>query len=45
MITTVTDKEVKEIQNGMALEMTFRKLFCTEGHTNYFWKAMPIRLK
>ncbi len=45
MITTVTDKEVKDIHNGMALEMTFRKLFCTEGHTNYFWKATPIRLK
>ena len=45
MITTVTDKEVQEIHNGMELEMTFRKLFHSEGHTNYFWKTMPIRLK
>jgi len=45
MITTVTDKDVEEIHNGMDLEMTFRKLFTTEGHTMYFWKAMPIRLK
>jgi uncharacterized OB-fold protein len=45
MITTVTDKDVQEIHNGMDLEMTFRKKFCTEGHTMYMWKAMPIRLK
>lgn len=45
MITTVTDKEVQEIHNGMELEMTFRKLFRSEGHTNYFWKTMPVRLK
>ncbi len=45
MITTVTDKDVKEIHNGMDLEMTYRKKFCTEGHTMYMWKAMPIRLK
>ncbi len=45
MITTVTDKEVQEIKNGMELEMTFRKLFHSEGHTNYFWKTMPVRLK
>ncbi|MBW1829466.1 MAG: 3-hydroxy-3-methylglutaryl CoA synthase [Deltaproteobacteria bacterium] len=45
MITTVTDKDVEEIHNGMDLEMTFRKKFCTEGHTMYMWKAMPIRLK
>jgi len=45
MITTVTDKEVQEIHNGMDLEPTFRKLFHSEGHTNYFWKTMPIRLK
>jgi len=45
MITTVTDKDVKEIHNGMDLEPTFRKLFHSEGHTNYFWKTMPIRLK
>ncbi|SPD73596.1 conserved hypothetical protein [uncultured Desulfobacterium sp.] len=45
MITTITDKDVKEIHNGMDLEMTYRRKFCTEGHTMYMWKAMPIRLK
>ena len=43
VITTITDKEPQDIKSGMELEMTFRKLFASEGYTNYFWKAMPLR--
>jgi hydroxymethylglutaryl-CoA synthase len=43
IITTVTDKEPEDIKTGMELQMTFRKLFTSEGYTHYFWKAMPIR--
>ena len=27
----------------MRVEMTFRKLFTSDGIHNYFWKARPLR--
>lgn len=39
----VTDKSQADIHIGMPVEMTFRKLFSTEGIDNYFWKCTPIR--
>ena len=39
----MTDKDEKEIQIGMPVEMTFRKLFTADGIHNYFWKCMPPR--
>ena len=44
MFIYMTDKDENEIQLGMPVEMTFRKLFTTEGIHNYFWKCMPVRL-
>lgn len=40
----MTDKDENEIEIGMPLEMTFRKLFTMEGIHNYFWKCMPVRV-
>lgn len=40
----MTDKDENEIEIGMPLEMTFRKLFTMEGIHNYFWKCTPVRL-
>ena len=40
----MTDKDENEIEIGMPLEMTFRRLFTMEGIHNYFWKCMPVRL-
>lgn len=40
----MTDKEENEIEIGMPLEMTFRKLFTMEGIHNYSWKCMPVRV-
>ena len=42
-LTTVTDKDLKDMKSGMEIEMTFRKLFDAEGVHNYFWKVMPPR--
>lgn len=39
----MTDKDEKEVQIGMPVAMTFRKLFTADGIHNYFWKCMPIR--
>ena len=39
----MTDRVVEDVQIGMDIEMTFRRLFKREDIINYFWKAMPIR--
>ena len=39
----MTDREPAEIDVGMPVEMTFRKLFSDRGIHNYYWKAKPIR--
>jgi len=41
----MTDKDQNEVKIGMLLEMTFRKLFTSEGIHNYFWKSMPVRIR
>ena len=41
---TMTDKEVNEIEIGMPLELTFRRLHTIEGIHNYYWKVMPVRI-
>jgi hydroxymethylglutaryl-CoA synthase len=43
MFLTMTDKEVDQIKIGMKVEVSFRKLFFSEGIHNYFWKCVPDR--
>ncbi|AZV42797.1 hypothetical protein BAOM_2188 [Peribacillus asahii] len=45
IICEVTDCHPKEIEIGMNVEMTFRRLYEAGGISNYFWKARPIRQK
>ena len=40
----VTDRELDEIQVGMRVEMSFRKLRVVNGIHNYYWKAVPQRV-
>ena len=42
-VLTMTDHNAKEIRIGMAVEMSFRKLFFNDGVHNYFWKCTPSR--
>lgn len=39
----LTDVDPAEVEIGMRVEMTFRKLHTAEGVHNYFWKARPVR--
>ena len=39
----MTDVEPDEVEVGMPVEMTFRKLYSSDGIQNYFWKARPVR--
>lgn len=39
----MTDKGDQKLAIGMRVEMTFRKLFTTEGIHNYTWKCEPLR--
>jgi hydroxymethylglutaryl-CoA synthase len=39
----LTDREAEQIECGMTVEMSFRKLFVKDGIHNYFWKAIPLR--
>jgi len=39
----LTDVDADEVQIGMRVEMTFRRLFTADGIANYFWKARPLR--
>ena len=40
----ITDRELDEIQIGMPVEMSFRKLRVVNGIHNYYWKAVPLRV-
>jgi uncharacterized OB-fold protein len=39
----LTDVAESDVAIGLRVEMTFRKLFTSDGIANYFWKARPIR--
>ena len=39
----LTDVDVADVAIGGRVEMTFRKLFTSDGIHNYFWKARPLR--
>jgi uncharacterized OB-fold protein len=39
----LTDVDASEVEIGGRVEMTFRKLFTSDGVHNYFWKARPVR--
>jgi 3-hydroxy-3-methylglutaryl CoA synthase len=39
----MTDREPDNVEIGMPVEMTFRKLFFDRGIHNYYWKARPPR--
>jgi 3-hydroxy-3-methylglutaryl CoA synthase len=43
MLFDLTDRNPDEVQVGMKVEMTFRKVYFDRGITNYYWKARPIR--
>jgi len=45
MFAYVTDRDINEVEIGMRVEMTFRKLFTLEGMHNYYWKCRPIRVE
>jgi 3-hydroxy-3-methylglutaryl CoA synthase len=39
----LTDVRPADVQIGMTVEMTFRRLSTSDGIANYFWKARPVR--
>jgi 3-hydroxy-3-methylglutaryl CoA synthase len=39
----LTDVAADDVEIGMRVEMTFRRLFTADGIANYFWKARPLR--
>jgi uncharacterized OB-fold protein len=39
----LTDVDAGSLAIGDRVEMTFRRLFTTDGIHNYFWKARPLR--
>ena len=43
MLCMMTDRELDEVQVGMPVEMSFRKLRVVNGIHNYFWKSVPAR--
>jgi 3-hydroxy-3-methylglutaryl CoA synthase len=43
MATMMTDRVLEEIEVGMEVEMSFRKLASEDGFHNYYWKSMPVR--
>jgi len=44
LATTMTDRDLDDIQPNMPVELTFRKISEAKGVTNYFWKCRPIRM-
>jgi hydroxymethylglutaryl-CoA synthase len=40
----LTDVKADEVEIGMRVEMTFRRLYTADGIANYFWKARPVRV-
>jgi len=43
LLCYVADVDVGEMKIGIPVEMSFRKLFQTQGIHNYYWKATPVR--
>jgi hydroxymethylglutaryl-CoA synthase len=43
MPVELTDITADELRIGDRVEMTFRRLFTSDGIHNYFWKARPVR--
>ncbi len=43
VLCMMTDREVTEVQIGLQVEMSFRKLRVVNGIHNYYWKAVPLR--
>ena len=43
MLCMMTDRELDEVQIGMPVEMSFRKLRVVNGMHNYYWKCKPVR--
>jgi len=43
MPVELTDVTADELRIGDRVEMTFRRLFTSDGIHNYFWKARPVR--
>lgn len=39
----ITDAEPEEVEIGVRVRMTFRRMLTADGVHNYFWKATPIR--
>jgi uncharacterized OB-fold protein len=39
----LTDVDPADVAIGTAVEMTFRRLFTSDGIHNYFWKGRPVR--
>jgi len=39
----LTDADPDEVEIGMRVAMTFRRMLTADGVHNYFWKATPIR--
>lgn len=39
----ITDADPDEVEVGMRVRMTFRRLMTADGVHNYFWKATPVR--
>lgn len=42
LLCELTDYDLDQVEIGMPLEMTFRKLSQGQGIVNYFWKAKPV---
>ncbi|MEZ5137533.1 MAG: OB-fold domain-containing protein [Acidimicrobiales bacterium] len=38
----LTDVDPAAVRIGDRVEMTFRRLFTSDGIHNYFWKARPV---
>lgn len=45
ILCMMTDRDLAEVQIGMPVEMSFRKLRVVDGIHNYYWKAIPLRSK
>ncbi len=43
MATIMTDRVLEEIQVGMPVEMSFRRLATQDGIHNYGWRSTPLR--
>ena len=43
MLCMMTDRELDEVEIGMPVEMSFRKLRVVNGIHNYYWKSIPVR--